>query len=143
MPSWFEFSAALAFFREFLPSLALSAFLPRLPAGSLRPPVPIEDYTAYTLHLRRVVHVLLTCLAYGDRRRAHKHRANGGAPALRQPPALETLQPHDHLTACAAVAKGTFPDLLADDLIVLVRLARAPGKPARSRRRTPTSGKRH
>ncbi|HEY7127552.1 MAG TPA: hypothetical protein VH540_26730 [Ktedonobacterales bacterium] len=150
--AWFDTIAAVACFRTFLPSADLSAFLPRLPgtvAGATnerplvapatvpgngatpqsrgtayeRPPVPYEDFSGRALSFRNMVHVLLTCLAYGDRRRAQKHRANGGAPALRQPPALETLQGRSISSVCAAIAEGTFSALLDDDLDLLVRLA--------------------
>src|SRR5690242_11991251 len=91
-PTWFDTIAAVICFRELLPSADLSAFLPRLPAESERPPVPYEDFSGRALSFRNMVHVLLTCLAYGDRRRAQKHRANGWAPRLSQPPDVETLQ---------------------------------------------------
>ena len=121
--AWFDTIAAVICFRELLPTADLSAFLPRLPAGSLRLPVPYEDYSGRTLCFRNMVHVLLTCLAYGDRRRAQRHRANGWAPALRQPPALETLQRRDISTDCAAIAEATFSRLLEEDFDLLLRLA--------------------
>lgn len=121
--AWFDRTDAVIFLRACLPADDLSAFLPRLPAGCERPAVPHEDFSGRALSFRRLVHVLLTCLAYGDRRRAQKHRANGWAPRLRQPPALETLQRRTTSSTCAAVAGGTFSSLLAEDLDLLVRLA--------------------
>jgi hypothetical protein len=123
MPGWFDFSAAIAFFRTLLPPDDLSAFLPRPPAGSTRPPVTFEDYSTRTLHFWRMVHVLLTFVAYGERRRAQKHRANGWAPALREPPALASLERPSLYATCAAIAKDTFSKLLGDELDLLVRLA--------------------
>ncbi len=121
--AWFDRTDAVIFFRAYLPADDLSAFLPRPPAESLRPAVPHEDFSGRALSFRHMVHVLLTMLAYGDRRRAQKHRANGWAPRLGQPPALETLQRRDIRSTCAAVAEGTFSTLLAEDLDLLARLA--------------------
>ena len=122
-PAWFDTIAAVICFRSFLPAADLSAFLPRPPAGSLRPPVPYEDYSGRALCFRNMVHVLLTALAYGERRRAQKHCANGWAPRLSQPPALEALQGRSISSTCAAVAEGTFSDVFGEDLDLLVRLA--------------------
>lgn len=121
--AWFDTIAAVICFRELLPTADLSAFLPRPPLTSERPPVPYEDFSGRALCFRNRVHVLLTCLASGDRRRAQKHRANGWAPALRQPPDLETLQRRSISECCAAIATDSFSPLLAEDFDLLVRLA--------------------
>jgi hypothetical protein len=115
--------ASLATLRAALASLDLSACLPIPPDGSLRPALPWEELSERTLHVRRTIYVLMTFVAYGDRRRAQKKRANGWAPALRRPPAVADLPLYSMREALHLYNQRTHHQELADELDLLVRLA--------------------